>query len=194
LPPTCQANEILLNEQTDGQANEILLNEKNNEHKNPIAKVGAMELLKKNREIKNMTAHEQILRAIPGIGSVISSFLYENKITLQKIHNNEVTEDQMAKMSFPNGVIVGLATAKRIIKKCKNICGSGDTCHKSRIKILAEIPLISVKTAEKILLNFHFSDIISKKITVQQLSDVQKTEKTKLGNKAAENIITYLGL
>ena len=152
-----------------------------------------LDLLKKSREIKNMTAHEQILRAIPGIGSVKSSLLYTNKVTLKQIYEGKVTEDDIAKMTYPNGVIVGLAVAKQIVKKCKATCSSDSTRHKSRLRILSEIPLISKQTAEVILAKFSFADILAGKVTQQQLADLQKTEKTKLGQKAAENILTYLG-
>ncbi len=175
--------EVPLNDSTDGPKEEV---------KQTNTDSDAMEKLKKNREIISMTAHEQILRAIPKIGSVKSSLLYENKVTLGKIVNDQISSEQLANMTYPNGVIVGLATAKQIIKSCKTVCCSDVTCHKSRIRLLSEIPLVSKKTAEIILSKFKLIDIITRKATKDQLADINKTEKIKLGKKAAENIISYL--
>lgn len=139
-----------------------------------------------------ITINEQILRSLPGVGSIISSILAENNITLYKLYY-EPDADALAGYKYATGAAIGLEKAKKIIAGVKRTFESGsDASHKSRLKILSCIPLISKATAEKILDEINLLDIIDGSMTQNELSSFQKTAKTKLGTKAAGNIINYL--
>jgi ERCC4-type nuclease len=139
-----------------------------------------------------ITINEQILRALPGVGSIISSVLAENGITLHKLYY-EPDVDTLASYKYATGATIGLVKMNKIITGVKRTFTSeSEASHKARLRILSCIPLISKATAEKILGEINLLDIIDRSITADELAAFQKTEKTKLGAKAANNIVLYL--
>jgi len=132
--------------------------------------------------------HEQILRTLPGIGSIISSLLVENNITLSKIINDEITISDIANIKYNTGAIIGVKKATKIINIKKILLSSSQ--NKLQIKLLSEIPLISQKSAKYILMQISIKDIFT--YSLEQLKNIKKSDKSIIGQKAAENIYKYI--
>lgn len=150
------------------------------------------------KQKSTININNQILQCLPHIGSVVSTILSENGITLSGIFNGKYSEDDIASLKYTTGAVIGLEKAKKIINNKKYLrVEAGDQnkttvrSYKIQKKILSSIPLISANAAEAILDETLFSDIMDRKIDVEQLKNIKKSEKTKLGQKAAENIIKY---
>ena len=132
--------------------------------------------------------HEQILRTLPGIGSIISSLLVENNITLSKIINDEITISDIANIKYNTGAIIGVKKATKIINIKKILLSSSQ--NKLQIKLLSEVPLISQKSAKYILMQISIKDIFA--YSLEQLKNIKKSDKSIIGQKAAENIYKYI--
>jgi len=139
-----------------------------------------------------ISVNEQILRCLPGIGCLISTILAENNISLQSLYLNQHTAESIARFKYSTGGAIGLAKAEKIVQCKKIIDSSSEISHKIHVRILSTIPLISKQTAEKILSMFSLSDVLNNLTTVELLSNVERSEKNKLGIKAASNILQYL--
>jgi ERCC4-type nuclease len=143
---------------------------------------------KTNTEI---TIEEQLLRCIPKIGSIVSALLAENGITFRGLYDGIYDIDTISVLKYPSGAMIG-AKAKTIFNIPKII--DNEKYHNTHIKILNTIPLISKKTATIILDTFTMSDIMSGAISLEDIADIRKTEKSRIGPKAASNIYNYLGI
>ena len=64
--------------------------------------------------------------------------------------------------------------------------------HKVQVRILSTIPLIAKKTAEVILQHTTLALILSGSIDAELLANIEKSPKTKIGPKAAQNILEHL--
>ena len=139
-----------------------------------------------------ITINEQILRCLPGVGSIISSVLAENGVDLYSLYYDP-DADKLASYKYATGATIGLVKANKILAGVKKTFTSeSDVSHKARLRILSCIPLISKSTAEKIIGEINLLDIIDGSVTIEELTAFKKTEKMKLGVKAASNIISYL--
>jgi ERCC4-type nuclease len=144
-------------------------------------------------EKSSLSINEQVLRCLPGVGSIISSLLAENGVTLSKLYYDAVSVDDIAMYKYPTGACIGLPVATKILANAKKtFTSTSDASHKARVRILTTIPLISKTTAEKMLEEINLLDILDGSTDVDELATFQKTEKAKLGKKAAGNIIKYL--
>lgn len=147
---------------------------------------------KQNTADSKITINEQILRSLPGIGSIISSVLADNGVNLHKLYY-EPDLDALAGFKYATGATIGITKMTKILAGVKKtFTSTSDASHKVRVRILTCIPLISKATANKILDEINILDVVNGIITVEELAVLNKTEKTKLGKKAAENIIKYL--
>ena len=167
---------------------------KENESKKLNVKHNTEEIKELNvkHKIDDISINEQIIRCIPGVGSVISVILSENGISIYSIFQDIHTQEFIASLKYNTGAIIGIEKAKKIMNIKKLLESSSERSNKLKIKILSNIPLITTKTAAKILESFDLVQIIKGEISLDDLSNIQKTEKSRLGNKAAENIYKYL--
>ncbi len=144
------------------------------------------------RQISQINISELLLQCLPSIGSVLSNILSENNITILSLYNQINTIDEIARLKYPTGGTIGLKKAECIFNSKKILISDSIVNKKIQVKILSNIPLISKQTAEKILSITTIKDILEENINEDSLSMINKTEKTKLGKKAASNIIKYL--
>lgn len=149
------------------------------------------DLLKEKVDI-DLPKDQQIIQCLPSAGSIISALLAKNNITLWSIHVGNTDVNAIASLKYDSGAMIGLAKAQKIVKSAKKLDSSTMLDKKLCVKILTQIPLITKKTAEIIINKFTLSDILRGKVSIDDLSSVKKTEKTKLGKKAVQNIYDYL--
>jgi ERCC4-type nuclease len=169
------------------------------DHKEKTVTGGNTEKLKEH-QASAVSVKEQVLRCIPGIGSVISAILATNDISIKMLYESTTSEETLltttetiAQYKYNTGAILGLAKANKIMSGVKRLfTSSSEASHKSRVRLLTTIPLISKATAEKLLDVFNLLDILDGTLSAAELARFQKTEKAKLGQKAASNIIQYL--
>lgn len=136
--------------------------------------------------------NEQLLQCLPGVGSLVSTVLAENNISLYNLYMQHYSIDHIARLKYPSGSTIGLERATKIYNTKKLIESSAASNIKVHVRILATVPLISKKTAETILQNTKLSLIFDKQIDVELLANIEKSEKVRVGNKAAQNIIDHL--
>ncbi len=144
------------------------------------------------RQASSINIQTQLLRCLPSIGSTISDLLGENGISLHDIYSQKCTEDQIASLKFSGGVSIGLVKARKILANRSHLISKSQVSRKIQLRILEVVPLISKSTAIKILEQVTFADIMSGKVTVDILKNIPRSEKSDIGQKAAENIINYL--
>jgi ERCC4-type nuclease len=188
--------------------------------------LGGNSKLLKEKQQSTINITEQILRCLPGIGSILAPILAEKGYNLHKLYNckkdvgsaveesdvdsdvedsedneskevntksNFINVNHIASLKYTTGKSIGLEKANKIILGIKRTFNSSsEVSHKTRVRILSTIPLISKDTAEKILEEVNLLDIIDGNTSVDELTKIKKTEKTKLGKKASENILKYM--
>ena len=135
---------------------------------------------------------EQILQCLPSVGSLVSTVLAENKITLYDLYHQRHSIDYLARLKYPSGSTIGIERAKKLLNTKKLVDSISAASHKTHVRILATVPLISKKTAEIILQNTTLALILKGEIGVELLSNIEKSEKARLGAKAAQNILDNL--
>lgn len=146
-----------------------------------------------DKQASSVGVHEQVLRCIPGVGSIISTLLAELSITLKSLYDGEHTDEEISRIKYPTGSAIGIEKGRRIASGTKKIIDSGSAGNiKIHTRILMTVPLISKSTAAKILSEVSMSSIISGDVSIETLASIKRSEKTLVGKKAASNIITYL--
>lgn len=142
------------------------------------------------KQESSVRVQEQLLQCLPSIGCVVATVMAEAGITLLSVYGG-ITPESLARHKYPTGNSIGLSKARKICNNSKHLTGETQENKKVQIRILAAIPLISKKTAELILQHVSFSSIMSDSVNVDTLKDINRG-KTKLGKKAARNIINSL--
>lgn len=177
-----------------GSENQIEKTIKNGQiiEKTIVPDKGNINKLKEKIITNNTAINEQMLRCIPSVGSIISSLLAESGVSIKSIYTEKHTAEQIAVLKYSGGVMIGLERANKIIFAKKLIDSISKPAMKMKMKILQCIPLVSETAAEVILKSVSIADIITGVITKETIAELDKTEKTKIGKKAAENIITWL--
>jgi ERCC4-type nuclease len=146
-----------------------------------------------DKQTMSIGINEQLLRCVPGVGSIISTLLAELGITILSLYNEEHTDEEISRIKYPTGSAVGIEKGRRIALGTKKMIDSSSAVNKKiHIRILSTVPLISKTTAEKILDNYSLSDIMSGNVSIEDIANIQRSTKSKIGKKAAENIITNL--
>ena len=152
-------------------------------------KIKGKDLLKVKQNI-DLAIDQQILQCLACVGSCTAPLLSENNISLYTIYHKIHDCAYIANIKYSSGASIGLSKAKKITDCVSRI--NDNRYAKTRSRILSSIPLISKKTAETILKQIKLSDILDQTADISELANIKKTEKIKLGNAAATNIIKYL--
>ena len=139
-----------------------------------------------------LSVHEQILQCLPSVGSLVSTVLAENKITLFSLYKQHHDVNHIARLKYPSGATIGIERAKKLLATKKLIDSNSAASIKVHVRILSTVPLISKKTAEIILRNTTLALILNGEIGIELLSNIEKSEKARLGAKAAQNILDHL--
>jgi len=158
-------------------------------HVDNVTEIKGQDLLKVKQNIE-LAIDQQLLLCLPCVGSCTAPLLSENNVSLYSIYHQVHDWAYVANIKYNTGAVIGIPKAKKIIDCVLKINES--RYNKTRVKILSSIPLISKKTAESILKQIKLTDILDETLTISELANIKKTEKTKLGNAAASNIIKYL--
>lgn len=126
--------------------------------------------------------------AVPNV-SAKSAPILEEKFNIADLICGNIHGDEIAELHYPSGSKFGETRAFNImamtnpkLKKCK----------KANVKILSAIPNITVNTAEKILEVYSLKEICSGKVTADQIAQIKKNPRRKIGPKAAKKIIDIL--
>ncbi len=158
-----------------------------------IPHIGNDDELKK-KQVSGTAVNEQLLRCIPGIGSIISATLSEAGVTISQLYMGLLTVDYLAGLKYNSGAVIGAEKARKILKIKSIIDSNSETSKKVKVNLLSCIPLISKATAIKIVEMVDLGSIIAGTIDLDVLTKLNKTEKAKLGPKAAGNIIKWLSI
>ena len=154
----------------------------------PKAETPAMDLLTTVVKKTDLQIMYNLWAVIPNITSKTATLFIDGGYHISDLILGKIPKENISTLRYPNGTIIG-KRADKIIK----IKNSGDqNNHKIYCKILAELPMITEKSAAVILTKITFADLLNGKMTIQDLADIQKTHKSKIGKSAAVNIYKFL--
>lgn len=136
--------------------------------------------------------NEQLLQCLPGVGSLLSTVLAEKGITIMGLYLQKYKISEIANLKYASGASVGIEKGKKLVEGVKKLIESqSKTALKIQIRLLSVVPLISKKTAEIILQHTSLSLIFNGSVDEVLLGNIEKSPKTKVGLKAARNILEY---
>ena len=143
-------------------------------------------ILKKKIEKSTESIIYEIWCCVPNITEKTACLFINKGHHVGDLLLGNISKEDIYSLKYDNGYIIG----KRSEKIWKN-SRINDANKNVFIKMLCCINGITKTTAGKILDKISFSDLISGKIEKKQISDIQKSEKRKVGNKVAGEIIKY---
>jgi ERCC4-type nuclease len=151
-------------------------------------KEGGMEILTTVINKTDLEIVYNLWSAIPNITTKTAGLFIEKGYNICDLLLGKIPRQDIATLQYKNGVIVGSKRAAKILK----IVSNTEENYKHYCNIIACIPLITKKTAGIILLQLTFIELLNGVMSVNELANIQKTEKAKLGKKAAGNIYKFL--
>lgn len=146
---------------------------------------GDIDILTKSIPKTDRQIIQNIWNTLPQITTKTSDLFINRGIHISDLIMGRLTESEVSSMKYENGTIIG----KRAVKILK--ITSPDN-YKYFCNILTEIPGITKKTAALILVKATFMELLSGELSVEDLANIQKTEKSKIGKTAANNIFKFL--
>ena len=123
--------------------------------------------------------------AVPGLHEHVSMVL-RKEYSLAELMVGEIETEAIAELKYASGVSVGTKRAEKIKKSAM--------MPSTHIKILAEIPGVSKAAAERILNSVDEGMISLYFMELDEIRNLQKTDKTKVGPKLAEKIKKFMEL
>lgn len=141
--------------------------------------------IQKKKSTPDDTIACKIWTCIPGITDNNVSLFYEN-YHISDLILEQIPYDEIYAMKYSSGTIIG-KRADKILSVCKPTIES----KKIYCNMLSTINGLTKKTAEIILLQYDFHEILRGNISVDQIKSVQKTEKSKVGAKIATEILRF---
>lgn len=126
--------------------------------------------------------------AIPNITSKTASIFIESGYQIYDIFLGHIDKSIIFTMKYPNGTIIGKRSEK--IVACIDNSNSNNTTIYCRI--LAEIPGLTKQTAAILLTKINFNNLLDGQMSIEEIADVQKTEKAKIGMCVANRIHKFL--
>jgi ERCC4-type nuclease len=114
--------------------------------------------------------------------------LFVDKYHISDLFLGKINAATIATMRYPNGTIIGKRAAKIVA------CADADNVsnHSVYCRLMAEIPGLTKKTAAIILTKIKFIDLLSGKMTVAEIADIKKSEKSRIGPAVAGRIYKFL--
>lgn len=126
--------------------------------------------------------------AIPQITTKTATLFIDANYHISDLILGKITKETISTIRYPNGTIIG-KRADKIIK----IKDSDDPAnYKHYCNIIAEIPGVTKKTAMIILMKATFDELITGHLSINELSLIKKTEKSKIGDSVAKKIYKFL--
>jgi hypothetical protein len=135
---------------------------------------------------------DQLLQSIPTVGPLVSAVMVQNGVTLSGLYNGQFDIDFIANLTYATGALIGRVRAQKIINGISLLDKDTKAANKMKLNVLTSIPNVSTAAANAILAATSIPNIINGITTEYQLAALQKTAKSKVGYKAANNLITYL--
>jgi ERCC4-type nuclease len=135
---------------------------------------------------------DQLLQCIPTVGPLVSAVMVQNGVTLSGLYNGQFDIDFIANLTYATGALIGRVRAQKIINGISLLDKDTKAANKMKLNVLTSIPNVSTAAANAILAATSIPNIINGITTEYQLAALQKTAKSKVGYKAANNLITYL--
>lgn len=139
---------------------------------------GFMEKLKEKPKRENSDIYYNMWCSIPGI-SIKSAPVLMNNFHIRDLLNNEISQEEISNSKFPSGTKIGDKRAQQIL----NFIASDKVG-----KILAQIPGISLATANLILENYSLKELCAG----IDISDLKKPTGRRIGPKVSERIENLL--
>jgi ERCC4-type nuclease len=126
--------------------------------------------------------------AIPNITTKTAGLFIEKGYQVTDLLLGKIPKQDISLFQYTNGTIIGGKRASKIIK----IASSSEENYKHYCNIIGCIPLVTKKTAGLILLKLTIVELLNGVMSIDDLANIQKTEKKKLGKAAANNIYKFL--
>lgn len=151
---------------------------------NPLA-----DIVQKHLQVKHVASDELILfkmwTSFPNITEKTAG-MFADKYKLKDLILGILTKKEITMMKYSSGVMIGPKRATNILKNAK--------LTKIHVRVLSGIPSITKKTAEKILEVISIEEIfkLNEEDILEKISNIQKTEKTKVGQSSAKKIVKYI--
>ena len=178
---------------------EIDNSEANSELKSNEYMGGALKSLTANKFATDDTIMAELWSSVKQISLNLAGIFIENELNLIDMLTGQYKPNQIGSMRYPSGLLINNKRGKKIIDRYKKLLDSkNDNLVKDGANMLKSIPRISYKMANIILnqisLNMIINYIINdeKEKCHDKISNIRYSEKRKIGNKAAENIIKFL--
>lgn len=122
-----------------------------------------------------------IWKCMPNITDKTAA-LFMDKYHISDLLLEKIPREDISALRYPSGAIIG-NRADKILQAVTN-----PQCH---INILTCINGITKKTAGLLLEQFSLPEIMKGKISQEQIADVKKSEKRKIGKKVAEDVVKF---
>lgn len=152
-----------------------------------VTKVNEMSLLTTTVKKTDLQIIYNLWSQIPNITTKTAS-LFIDKYHISDLFLGNISKEEISTMRYPNGTIIGKRAAK-ILAVCDN---DNHENYKHYCNILAELPMITKKTASKILLQVTFNDLLRGELSEVELENIEKMPGVRVGKTAAANIYKYL--
>ncbi len=124
---------------------------------------------------------------IPGITEKTASLFLQKNYHVSDLILGKISKEEIYTMKYSNGTIIG--------KRSDKIYSISEQSEKNLLifqTMLSCINGITKKTAILLLDKFNFIDLIQNKLSLDDIANTYKTEKTKIGKKAANEIFKFL--
>jgi ERCC4-type nuclease len=155
--------------------------------------ISGIDIMKQKFIVSEQTIIYKIWCCLPQITERTAMIFIDKKYHISDLLLNRIDKDTIFNMKYTSGAIIGKRSNKihKIsIVNNKHIYEKGSS-NKFFIKMLVCLNGITKKTGAIILNNISFKDLLENKVSINELKDIQKTTKTKLGEKAAIKILKY---
>ena len=147
---------------------------------------GGEKTLKKKKVPKDEEIELNVWSSLPNITYKTAKLFMDEGYTIKQLITGELGRETIAMLEYPSGGKIG-QRAQRILKITNE-----EKSKNSYEKLLAAIPLVSRDTAKVILKEYSIMELFELEDPVEKLKNIQKSEKRKLGNTAANNINKFL--
>jgi ERCC4-type nuclease len=141
-----------------------------------------------NHKTTDLDIIYNIWSAIPNITSKTATLFIDKGYTISDLILGKLTLQDISTMRYPNGTIIG--------KRANKIHGIKDVTNIDNIRIyyniISAIPGLTKKSAAMLLTKISFQDLLNGTMTIQEIADIKKTEKKRIGNLVAERIYKFL--
>lgn len=140
----------------------------------------------KRTPLSDVTIAKNLIKHLSSVGPICAEVLLDHKVTLKSLY--ALQHDAAFLAAIKTGkMLIGNKRAAKILNGLSRL---SDVCV--QVKLLAEIPQLSAKSAANIIAKYSLHQLLTDGVTQDELSQVMKTEKSKVGNALAASILRTL--